>query len=82
MLKKFIVLVTFGPGGKKYAYFTYLSDLEVGDLVVVETPRQHSIVTVVQVDNISTEAASHAAKWIVDVVDLDTHKQMMQQMEA
>ena len=74
-MQKKVITTQFGSlqeGAKEYAYFTVL-DLEVGDTVVAETPRHLSIVTVAQVDNISTEAASFASKWIVDKVDIDAH---------
>src|SRR5699024_3800137 len=61
-------------GNKEYHYFTFLNDLEHGDLVVVET---HHIYFVVKVIRYLT-SSNLAQRYIIHKVDLDKHQSLLE----
>jgi len=73
------VLVTFHGNSKDYCYHTDLA-LKTDDLVLVETPSgEFKVVTVTQVNGISTYDRSKANKWIVGKIDLEEYEKKKQQ---
>ena len=63
---------------KPYSYFTDL-DLQEGDICVVEVSREYKLVTVQQVQGISSSALAKASKWIVQKVDSAAYDAKMAQ---
>lgn len=70
------VTVTFEPSGSQYTYMS-LDKLEVGDKVLVDTPRAGlQVVTVAAVDVSWDIDAKFDYKFIVGKVDLDRYNQV------
>lgn len=74
--------VTFPNSGGKYTYMTLRDDLEVGDKVVVDTPRSGLVVvTVTKVDADWDVDAQFSYKFIVDKVDTAQHAEIVEAVE-
>lgn len=76
------VEVTFANSGGKYTYMTLRDDLEVGDSVVVDTPRAGlTVVTVTKVDADWDIDAQFSYKFVVDKVNTAQHAEIVESIE-
>ena len=71
---KKVVLCSFKPfGGRSYAYFTDIEDLQPEDLVVVEANTKYNpfpalVVRVTQVEDIPADQSALASAWVLNKV--------------
>ena len=76
MINTKIVGVEFEDYNKVYLYKSYI-DVNVGDIVVVETRDTYSIATVVSVGGDSNKAT----KYVVSKLDIKTHEEKKEKVE-
>lgn len=76
MINTKIVGVEFEDYNKVYLYKSYI-DVNVGDIVVVETRDTYSIATVVSIGGDSNKAT----KYVVSKLDIKTHEEKKEKVE-
>ena len=76
-----VILVRYlGSNSKPYAYLVPPGMvIEQEDLLVVEARDTYALAKATKIDDINPEQASYANKFVVQVVDLDSHSLRMQE---
>ena len=84
LIAKKVVAVKFvgqTNNDKEYSYMTDIMDIEVSDLVVVDTQYGFKTAIVQKVQALSKAARSAASKWVVCRVDLEEFRQKLEKYE-
>lgn len=82
-MKSKTVLVKFNEEAlKHYAYKTFITDLAVGDCVLVNARGLYQLVQVTALEEDMTEEQKKAATaWIIDKIDIDRYNKAMETLK-
>ena len=75
------VTVMFNSTTQLYAYLTDIEGVEVGDILVVDSPSSGFVCVTVTSVNETADSVEKATKWIVSKVDVAGHKARLEKAE-